>query len=117
MPAAAGSLGLASLPSIPQSSQSTASDPAPKISADLIARLKKLQEEFATMQQQAYKIGSECQSNDDLAKHPDVYPYVQTLREMKNKIEMTEKDLEKEHRRIAGRPFSEPQKKKKRKGE
>lgn len=82
-------------------------------SGDLETRLRQLQGDFAAMQRQAFKIGSECQNNEDLAKHPDVYPYVQTLREMKNKIEVVEKDLEKEYKRMAGKPFSEPQKTKK----
>eukprot|EP00746_Dinoflagellata_sp_MGD_P011199 gnl/MRDRNA2_/MRDRNA2_123410_c0_seq1.p1 gnl/MRDRNA2_/MRDRNA2_123410_c0~~gnl/MRDRNA2_/MRDRNA2_123410_c0_seq1.p1 ORF type:complete len:430 (-),score=140.37 gnl/MRDRNA2_/MRDRNA2_123410_c0_seq1:113-1402(-) len=85
--------------------------------AELETRLRQLQEDFGAMQRQAYKIGSECQNNEDLAQHPDVYPYLQTLREMKTRIEMAEIDLEKEHKRMAGKPFGEPQKAKKRKKE
>merc|ERR1712072_768144 len=102
--------GLASVPGIPQPGQTATTSMTAKVSADLVPRLQKLQQEFTAMQQQAYKIGSECRSNNDLAKHPDVHSYVQTLREMKTKIEMAEKDLEKEYKRIAGKP-DEPRRK------
>lgn len=84
------------------------------VSADVVDRLWALQETISGLQQQAFRIGRECRDNTELARHPEMLPYIQSLREAIPELGAVEKELKQEHQRILGKAFNVPPKQNKR---
>jgi hypothetical protein len=84
------------------------------LSHEKIAAIRKLEADFAALQQQAFSIGRESQDNKELSRHPQINNYVQSLRDFKPRVKDMVNDLEKEVYRITGKQVEKPKKKKKR---
>jgi len=84
-----------------------------QVPAEKIQYVRKLETEYAQLQQSAFKIGRESADNSELRQHPSVHNYIQDLRQLKPKLEHLTTDLEKEYKRITGKQVDKPKKSKK----
>lgn len=84
-----------------------------KAPPEMLEPLRKLQSEFVELQRKAFRIGQESADNEELAQHPDLYGYVQDLRDLRPRLEDAIADVEREYRRITGKEVVRPKKRKK----
>eukprot|EP00929_Paragymnodinium_shiwhaense_P122344 TRINITY_DN9501_c0_g1_i1.p1 TRINITY_DN9501_c0_g1~~TRINITY_DN9501_c0_g1_i1.p1 ORF type:complete len:624 (-),score=149.45 TRINITY_DN9501_c0_g1_i1:22-1836(-) len=114
-----GGLGTAA-PSQPAASPAggvaAATAPEKMVPPEKLRRLQETQAAFDSLQQQAFKIGRESADNDELAQHPELNDYVQSLRSMKERVDATLTELSSEYARLTGRTLEQPSKAKKKKG-
>lgn len=112
---ARGTLGSAgpALAALPASGGASPSGVTTPLGSEKVAKLRKLEADFAAIQAQAFQIGRESADNSELAKHPQVNNYVQSLRELRPRVKDMVSDLEKELQRITGRQVEKPKKQKK----
>jgi len=83
------------------------------VSSDKIAAIRKLESDFAALQQTAFRIGRESQDNTALSQHPEMNNYIQNLREFRPRVKDMVDDLEKALFRITGKSADKPKKRKK----